>query len=192
MFDALLQFDRPIFTVLNSWATVAPEVWKAGAIYGVYLVPLALLFVWFIRKERDVALTAALAGILAWQGLNNLVQLLTGPRVRPVSLVDLHFPATEFLFDRPGPSFPSDHTAFLVAITVIFWFKGKRNVAWLIGTITVLTLLARVVTAQHWPSDIIVGAMIGSFAGWLFIRFDGWIQGHVVGPLVRFAKKIWL
>ncbi len=191
-FNHLLTFDRPIFHVLNSWATYLPEVWKAIAIYGVYTVPLVLLYVWFVRKERDIALTAALAGIFAWQVLNNIVGALTGDRLRPVSLIDLHFPEKEFVFDRPGPSFPSDHTAFLVAITIIFWYKGKKNVAWLIGTITALTMLARVVTAQHWPSDILGGALLGAFTAWIFIHFDNWIQAKIITPLVGLAKKLHL
>lgn len=192
MFDAFLRFDEPIFHLLNGWATVAPEVWKVVAIYGVYLVPLVLLYVWFVRKEREISLTAAMAGILAWQLFNNLVQLFTGQRVRPLSLIDLHFPVTEFIFDRPGPSFPSDHTAFLVAVTIIFWVKGKRNVAWLIGTITALTMLARIVTAQHWPSDIFGGVLIGAFTAWLFIRFDGWIQAKAIEPIINLSKRVGL
>jgi len=192
MFDVLLTFDRPIFNVFNTWAAFAPEVWKAIAIYGVYTVPLVLLFVWFIQKQRDVSLTAALAGIFAWQVLNNIVGAITGDRLRPVSLIDLNFPDQEFIFDRPGPSFPSDHTAFLVAVIIIFWYKGNKNVAWLVGAITMLTTLARVVTAQHWPSDIIGGALIGAFAAWLFIHFDTWIQTKIVTPFITFAKKIYL
>ncbi len=214
MFDALLTFDQPIFAIFNQWAASAPEAWKIVAIYGVYTVPMVLLFVWFkdrfsaplsLRESdqshsrsvpgaggREIALTAALAGIVAWQGLNNIIGALTGDRTRPVSLVDLHFPDQEFLFDRPGPSFPSDHTAFLVAVTIIFWVKGKKTIAALIGTITVLTMLARVVTGQHWPSDIVGGALIGGAAAWLFGRYDGWIQAKIVGPIVVFAKRLGL
>lgn len=192
MFDALLTVDQPIFQVLNSWAVVLPEAWKAIAIYGVYTVPLVLLYVWLVRRERDAAFTAALAGIFAWQVINNIVGALTGDRVRPVSLIDLHFPDQEFIFDRPGPSFPSDHTAFLVAVTIIFWHKGQKNVAWFIGTITALTMLARVVTGQHWPSDIVGGALLGAFAAWVLIHFDKWIQAKIVQPFVTFAKKLWL
>ena len=192
MFDYFLSFDQPIFQFLNSWVAVSPEIWKVVAIYGVYFVPIVLIYIWFIRRQRDVALAAVLAGIFAWQILNNLVQVIAGVRARPISVVDLHFPTQEFIFDRPGPSFPSDHTAFLIAIALIFWFKGKKNIAGLVALIAVLTMLARVVTAQHWPSDILVGALVGGLAAWLFLHFDGWIQAKIITPLVGFGKKIWL
>lgn len=58
-------------------------------------------------------------------------------------------------------SFPSGHTLHAVAYTVI-WCTHFPSLTWLLGPFTVLIALSRVVLGVHYPSDVIVGAAVGS------------------------------
>ncbi|MBI4175458.1 phosphatase PAP2 family protein [Candidatus Berkelbacteria bacterium] len=190
MVDALLAADARVFLFLHQWAAFLPAVWKWVALVGVYCFPVVLIWYWLTRR-RETALFAFAAGVFAWQGLNNLASAFS-LRERPLALIDLHFPDREFLFDRPGSSFPSDHTAFMAAIAIAFWRAGERSVAIFLGIITVLTALARVVTAQHWPGDILIGAVIGLLSVVLLSAVRRPLDTWVISPLVQLARKIGL
>ncbi len=92
--------------------------------------------------------------------------------------------AIRFFYYRPRPfialgihplinsdvtgSFPSGHaTAYFALATVVYYFceKNKESInrrwqLWFIG-LTVLMGIARIMIGVHWPSDILVGAIIG-------------------------------
>ena len=188
MLSSLVALDERVFQIMHQWAIVLPDIWVAFALCGVYVVPIILVWYWFARR-RETALFAALTGIFAWLGLNNLIALYAS-RERPIPFITLNFPEKEFLFDRPGPSFPSDHTAFMTAITLAFYFAGERRVAGVLGGVTFLTVLARIVTAQHWPGDIIVGALVGLVAVLLFGLIRRPLDQWVIAPLIKFARKL--
>lgn len=188
MLSSLVALDERVFQIMHQWSVALPGVWVAVALGGVYLVPIVLVWYWFARR-RETALFAALSGIIAWLGLNNLIGALV-VRDRPIPFIELNFPEKEFLFDRPGPSFPSDHTAFMTAITLAFYFAGERRVAAGFGVITFLTVLARIVTAQHWPGDIVVGALVGVVTVLALSAIRRPLDHWVIAPLVRFARKL--
>lgn len=58
-------------------------------------------------------------------------------------------------------SFPSGHTLHAVAYTIT-WCVHTPTLAWLLVPFTGLIALSRVVLGVHYPSDVIVGAAIGS------------------------------
>jgi undecaprenyl-diphosphatase len=76
-------------------------------------------------------------------------------------------------------SFPSGHAAFYFAIsTVVFLYLKKvyprPKFWWGIGVLfffaSFLISISRVFTGLHWPSDIIAGALVGIFSGWLIAK----------------------
>lgn len=190
MLSRLIELDAQLFAFFHNWATVLPSLWKFISIYSIYIIPFFLVWFWFARR-RDLALLAFFSGAFAWQGLNGLIGALVH-RDRPTPFIDLNYPQTEFLFDRPGPSFPSDHTAFLVGMVVIFWLAGERRVSWFLIGLTVITVLSRVVTGQHWPGDILAGAVVGLVVGASFWMFRRPLERWATGPLVQFARRIGL
>jgi undecaprenyl-diphosphatase len=64
--------------------------------------------------------------------------------------------------------FPSDHVLFCTAITLAVWFEGRqRKVALLLGTLTFLVALGRVLALVHTPLDVAGGVIFASFgAAW--------------------------
>lgn len=190
MFEQLLLLDQQLFNFLHKWVTAAPVLWKSLAILGVYTVPILLIWLWF-TKRREIALYAAIVGLVAWQGVNALIATLV-QRDRPVPLLDIQFPDKEFLFDRPGPSFPSDHAAFLAAVTIALWLAGEKKIAIVLFVITLLTTLARVVTAQHWPGDILVGYVVGLLTVLLIMPLKRRLDQSIIRPLLVFVRKLGL
>lgn len=75
-------------------------------------------------------------------------------------------------------SFPSGHTtsAFAAAAAIseetgYLWKGGKPYVRVLTYGLASLTGISRVYNNQHWASDVVVGAAIGSFTGWKVVRY---------------------
>lgn len=187
--QSLIAFDEQLSYLLQDLVGTLPMVWKSLAIYGVYTIPFFLVWYWFFR-DRLVALRAAFAGLLAWFGFNNIISHVVG-RERPPQIPSLNFPAHEFLFDRPGPSFPSDHAAFLTAVTLSFFLAGERPTLPYLVSVTVLTVIARIVTAQHWVGDILVGIVVGSLASWIVWRFRAQIDA-MCRPMIALLAKVGL
>ena len=57
-------------------------------------------------------------------------------------------------------SFPSGHAALFFALgTILYFYNKKAGVVFLLGAAVLSS--ARVFAFLHWPSDIVVGALIG-------------------------------
>lgn len=64
---------------------------------------------------------------------------------------------------------PSHHIVFMVTLVVSIYFYDRRFATFL-ALLTVLTGIARVVAGIHYPSDIIVGAILGVGIVYLYRR----------------------
>ena len=62
---------------------------------------------------------------------------------------------------------PSHHIVFMSALIVTVFFYGRKTGIFL-GLLTLLTGIARVAAGIHYPSDIIVGALIGAGVAYLY------------------------
>lgn len=58
-------------------------------------------------------------------------------------------------------SFPSDHAAFFVALSLGIWFASKTLGLIALGWTLFVILPAKIISAQHTPLDIIAGALVG-------------------------------
>ena len=71
------------------------------------------------------------------------------------------------LFEYPGvASFPSGHAAFYFALSALIYFYNKKTGLFFLGA-SFLISISRIFCGVHWPSDIITGALVGVFSGWL-------------------------
>ena len=76
-------------------------------------------------------------------------------------------------------AFPSIHTASSFAVATVYTLEAKRRnptAAWIVGPL-VYTLAAgpgvsRMYTGQHWASDILAGAFMGTLAGAKVVRYN--------------------
>ncbi|HLK13950.1 MAG TPA: phosphatase PAP2 family protein [Fimbriimonadaceae bacterium] len=110
------------------------------------------------RLFWPLAVSFAVGGLLGAQGLKRLV-----PRDRPSNFPWAH--PQEPLFG--GNSFPSGHTtsSFAIAVMLILLTRGTRAAwtGWAALGLACLIGLSRIYRGVHWPSDVIGGALCGTF-----------------------------
>lgn len=167
---------------LGNTATRLEKLTSPGAYYlggGLYLVGRVTGF----RRVADIGLHATESVLLA-EGIGSVLKRTIG-RARPyVSNTadprDFSFGTGFDTGDRR--SFPSGHTytAFAVASAVTSetrdWWPGS---SWFVAPImyggATMVGLSRMYHNQHWASDIVLGAAVGTFSGLKLVRY---MHGH--------------
>jgi len=117
-------------------------------------------------KDNCQLQEAALAGFQAFllsAGAAYIVKSLSG-RARPFSADD------PYLWTGPfsgNDAFPSGHTAraFAVATVVSAYFPDNFWVGFGAYGLATLTATGRLLSGEHWPSDVLAGAALGYFVG---------------------------
>lgn len=112
------------------------------------------------KKTRKIGLYLAVALIID----SVLVNLILKPifmRVRPYQALGL-----SILIKAPsGTSFPSGHSsiAFTGATTFLLLAKDRhmKEAGWALEVLAFLTAVSRMYLLVHYPSDVLVGALIG-------------------------------
>jgi membrane-associated phospholipid phosphatase len=82
-------------------------------------------------------------------------------------------------------AFPSIHTASSFAVATVYTLETKRRArgaAWIVGPIAYALAagpgLARMYNGQHWASDVLSGAFVGTLAGAKVVRYNHDINPH--------------
>jgi len=140
---------------------------------GIYLAEHFEHVLWFclvlfllknLRKYWSMIIKGLAAGILARFGIVELIRFLwERPRPFIENNVNLLVEAAN------KASFPSGHAAFYFALsTVIFLYNKKAGILFFIASF--LISISRVFVGIHWPLDILAGALVGIFSGWLILK----------------------
>ncbi len=130
--------------------------------YLVYIMVLCLVvFSFKFRKNIKMVLTGFGAALFARFVITGAIRLLR-PRVRPFTTGDINL-----LIEKVNEqSFPSGHASFTFALaTVVYLYNKKWGMVFFAAAI--LISISRVFTGVHWPLDVLAGAMVGIFSGWL-------------------------
>lgn len=130
-------------------------------------------------KNWQMVLPAFLAAVLARFGIVELVRLLW-ERQRPFVENNVNL-----LFSHPATgSFPSGHAAFFFGLSAaVYLYNKKAGILFFFASF--LISISRVISGVHWPSDIIAGAAIGIFSGWLIHLFFEKISNKKTGILFK-------
>lgn len=127
---------------------------------------LLLYLVKNFKKYWPMVIRAFLAAILARFVIVEIIRYLL-PRARPFveNHVNLLIPYNQY-----ESSFPSGHAAFYFALsTVVYSYNKKAGLLFFLASF--LIVISRIFVGIHWPSDILAGAGVGIFTGWLIILF---------------------
>jgi len=125
---------------------------------------LILFLVVNYKKYLKIVLQALVAAILARFLIVEIIRYFQ-PRPRPFINNHIHL-----LIERVNQSsFPSGHAAFFFGLaTVVYFYNKKAGILFFIFAF--LISIFRVFTGVHWPLDILAGAIVGIFSGWLVIK----------------------
>ena len=122
---------------------------------------LILFLVKNLKKYWFMVFGAGVSAVLARLGITTLIRHFW-QRPRPFINNNVNL----IINYSNEASFPSGHAAFFFAIaTVVYFHNKKAGILFFAGAL--LISLGRIFVGIHWPSDIVAGAIVGVFSGWL-------------------------
>ena len=95
-------------------------------------------------------------------------------RTRPWLVVE---GLTALVAEHDMNSFPSGHTSAALAAAVACWGTlSKKKARSAILTLAVIMGLSRLYVGVHYPSDVLAGALVGIFCGFMSCRILSWVE----------------
>lgn len=137
---------------------------------GLIWLPLLL----FIFRFRNKSVLLVLANFLVSSIITLfLKKLIFWDALRPISLIakGYHLHLIEGIQIHTNNSFPSGHTVtvFAVVFTLITFYKKNFFLKYIFLIIAFMIGFSRVYLAQHFPIDVLAGALIGIFSTYISI-----------------------
>jgi len=168
--EEMISGDQFLFEKINQFALKWLWLDTLFIFFAQYFEYVLIFFLFLFllknfKKYLPMIFQAFLAAILARGIIAEIIRYFL-PRSRPfveksVNLL-INYPSTE-------PSFPSGHAVFYFAIaTIVYLHNKKAGLGFFIGSF--LITISRVFSGIHWPLDILAGAIIGIFSGYLIYR----------------------
>jgi undecaprenyl-diphosphatase len=187
MYQLLILLDHRIFLLINHWPHTPVSDAIALTLSGVFastVIIWLLLSVWlFVREEaRDhwFFLPVVLASTMSILVTDFMLKNMFNRTRPPLSLGTINIGGR--LLDH---SFPSGHATFAWALAVVLASKEPRA-KWLFYILAFLISLSRVYLGAHYPSDVIVGTLVGMGIG----SFSLWIEQNMVKyPHVKVKRQ---
>jgi membrane-associated phospholipid phosphatase len=174
-----MSIETTLVTSLNSWGEQHRSLIRVFSNDFVYLV-LALSALWFlVRILRAYPLKSGLKQLIV-----NLVSKGGFILVLPVGISILISESISKLYVRQRPfvaipgikllvphsadgGMPSHHIVFMVTLVATIYLY-QRRFSFILGLLTLLSGVARVIAGIHYPSDIIVGVALGLAIAYLY------------------------
>ena len=161
-----MYLDLIIFNAINGFAGTWRWLDNLAIFFAVYLgyvlfFWLAMFLIFDIKKYWRMVVEALIAALFVRFVLVEFFYWLHF-RFRPFT--SGYF--TQLIeYDAQKTSFPSGHASFYFALsTIIFAYNKKAGIVFYICSF--LMVISRVFVGVHWPSDILAGAIVGTFMGW--------------------------
>lgn len=167
--DIVHAFDLRLLFAFNHYAGINILIDQLIVFTGVYLwylIPLGLIFYWFVgsdrlRSRKLVLMTfvGLVLGRLVFAEILKLAIFVPRPYL-------VYYGMHQLIFKETESAFPSGHTSAVFAMATVIYFYNR---AWGIGLMSAGVIIgaARVVGGVHYPSDIIGGIIIGVLTGLL-------------------------
>ena len=123
-----------------------------------------IAFVVFKALTKREYIFSLIAGFLSYYGIVEIIRMFSF-KSRPFDDIV----CSVLIEHKATSSFPSGHSAFFFALSYVVWHQNKKA-GWVLFSLSSVISLSRVVSGVHWPSDILVGALIGVLIGWLMTQ----------------------
>ena len=166
MLDSLFQIDGHLLVAIQglhmSWLDPIVSVYTRRGDAGILWIALSLLMlIWKpTRRAGALALCAMILGLL----VTNITIKPLVERARPW----LDWPIVPLVAEKDPNSFPSGHTCAAFAAGM----SWTRTLPWRWGRIAAVVFavcmgLSRLYVGVHYPTDVLVGAVIGALCAWV-------------------------
>lgn len=166
-----MNLDFLIFQRINGFAGKSVCFDSLAIFCAEYLgyVLIAIILVFLLKnykKYLEIAIKGILAALLSRFVFTELIRFFWK---RPRPFIENH---VNLLINKATESsFPSGHAAFYFALsTVVYFYNKKLGILFFLASI--LISIFRVFVGVHWPSDVLVGALIGIFSGILVYKIS--------------------
>jgi len=176
----MLPLDREVFWFLHSWTGHSNILDGLFIFFAKYLFWFILVWVlWILIRKKDWPnklsawknrfqyFSLGLISLILSRGIiaNIMSALIQSPR--PFATLDIQ----ALINHADVSSIPSGHMASVIPIVLTLFLMNKKAGWW--GLIMALLIgISRVIVGVHWPSDIILGLVVGIFSFyfvyWLF------------------------
>lgn len=184
--------DITLFKAINNLAgnnPLADRTFIFISSYGPFLLAGLLALLWFWPREhsirhrqQQIVLIALLSVVVSLLANQVIIRVWDRPRPFTVQATNLLLPPSQ------EPSFPSDHATFAFAIAVAILLASRR-LGIFASFVAVLLAFSRVYIGEHYPSDVIAGALIGGVSTLLLFRMQRYLESITV-PILRFARRL--
>nr|WP_299384319.1 phosphatase PAP2 family protein [Allomuricauda sp.] len=178
MLEELIHLDQELFLYLNSLGTQTwdgfwmfmTKTWNSAPLYALLLY---LVYKNFGTKKTVVVLIGIALLITCTDQLSNFFKYGL-ERLRPCHDPDIS-PVMRLVKSYCGGKFGyfSAHAANSFGPAVFFWllFKDKLKIMGLIMLLwAFIVAYSRIYIGVHYPLDVITGALVGTFFGWVFFK----------------------
>lgn len=141
-----------------------------AAEYLVFLIPLALSYLWFrdrgAKKDSLFAFYATVGGILSTYVLG-LLYYHQPPHLQGFETI---------LMNEPENAFPSQHAAAAFSVVWPLLYRGRERIGYVLLGAAVLTGFARVYTGLHFPLDVSGGVAASAISFGAVYLLEGYVD----------------
>ena len=149
------------------------DTFMIGVAGGAEPAFIALVVVWFLigwRRRLPMDRQGAIAALLASGGALLVNVTLASIWYRPRPYIVHPDQVHHLLSHSADSSFPSDHAAAAFAIAIVL-FSYRRFPGVVALIVAALVAYSRVYVGDHYPTDVIAGAVIGTGIGYILVRW---------------------
>jgi undecaprenyl-diphosphatase len=184
--DVMGSLDLWIFHAINGWSGYPLLDWIAefadrNELLKAGILVAAFWWFWFSpdsRADTRRAVISALLGTIMALVIARALAGLLPFRVRPIFATGIDYrPPTlrleSYLNAEDWSSFPSDHGAMWFALVYGLWRVSRPVGIAAAAFSTVWVGIVRIYLGVHYPSDLVVGGLIGLACGYLTPRLGG-------------------
>ena len=180
-------------TVGNLNGTFISLLGFIGGEMGLLLVVLIILFCW--KKETGKRLALIIAAVNSWLPMIKSVVLRLRPymeypdRVKGVADVGTSAPLTDVA--AHGYSFPSMHSASVMALFIPLAREVRKKWMWILAVVTIFLVgLSRSVTGMHYPTDVLAGWALGLICIGIFTLLEKKVKNEWARHLILLASVL--
>ena len=164
-----------------------------GGEMGLLLVVLIILFCW--KKESGKRLALIIAAVNSWLPMIKAAVLRPRPymeypdRVRGVADVGNSAPLDDVA--AIGYSFPSMHSASVMALLIPLAREVKKKWIWILAVIVIFLVgLSRSVTGMHYPTDVLAGWALGLICIGILTLLEKKVKNEWIRHLILLASAL--